>query len=95
MATAPESEMDITSLLQPRQGYLWKLGGGQEKGSKWNRRWCVFTARTPAGLLRESARCEAPAVLRRLTAALRARQVRPARQRPHVLQLSKGLHGLP
>ena len=39
MATVPESEMDITSLLQPRQGYLWKLGGGQEKGSKWNRRW--------------------------------------------------------
>ena len=39
MATVPESEMDIMSLLQPRQGYLWKLGGGQEKGSKWNRRW--------------------------------------------------------
>ena len=42
MATAPESEMDITSLLQPRQGYLWKLGGGQETGSKWNRRWFVL-----------------------------------------------------
>tara|TARA_B110001452_G_C15115480_1_gene388833 strand:- start:498 stop:764 length:267 start_codon:yes stop_codon:yes gene_type:complete len=40
---APESEVDITSLLQPRQGYLWKLGGGQEKGSKWNRRWCAHT----------------------------------------------------
>jgi len=39
---APESEVDITSLLQPRQGYLWKLGGGQEKGSKWNRRWFVL-----------------------------------------------------
>lgn len=42
MATVPESDMDITSLLQPRQGYLWKLGGGQEKGSKWNRRWFVL-----------------------------------------------------
>lgn len=42
MGTVPESEMDITSLLQPRQGYLWKLGGGQEKGSKWNRRWFVL-----------------------------------------------------
>ena len=40
-AGGPESEVDITSLLQPRQGYLWKLGGGQEKGSKWNRRWCA------------------------------------------------------
>lgn len=61
MAATPDSEMDITSLLQPRQGYLWKLGGGQEKGSKWNRRWCVFAARTPAGLLRVRARREAPA----------------------------------
>jgi hypothetical protein len=42
MAAAPETEVDITSLLQPRQGYLWKLGGGQEKGSKWNRRWFVL-----------------------------------------------------
>jgi len=42
MAATPDSEMDITSLLQPRQGYLWKLGGGQEKGSKWNRRWFVL-----------------------------------------------------
>ena len=41
MGAAPETEVDITSLLQPRQGYLWKLGGGQEKGSKWNRRWCA------------------------------------------------------
>lgn len=36
-----ESELDIASLMQGRQGYLWKLGGGQEKGSKWNRRWSV------------------------------------------------------
>ena len=36
------SEVDITALLQPRQGYLWKLGGGQETGSKWNRRWFVL-----------------------------------------------------
>ena len=36
-------DLDITSLLQPRQGYLSKLGGGQEKGSKWNRRWCPLT----------------------------------------------------
>ena len=36
---AEESEMDISSLMQGRQGYLWKLGGGQEKGSKWNKRW--------------------------------------------------------
>lgn len=36
------TELDITSLLQPRQGYLSKLGGGQEKGSKWNRRWFVL-----------------------------------------------------
>jgi len=36
------AELDITSLLQPRQGYLSKLGGGQEKGSKWNRRWFVL-----------------------------------------------------
>jgi len=42
MSAPPESEVDITSLLQPRQGYLWKLGGGQEKGSKWNRRWFVL-----------------------------------------------------
>jgi len=35
-------DLDITSLLQPRQGYLSKLGGGQEKGSKWNRRWFVL-----------------------------------------------------
>ena len=30
----PITEVDITALLQPRQGYLWKLGGGQETGSK-------------------------------------------------------------
>lgn len=35
-------EVDITSLLQPRQGYLYKLKGGQETGSKWNRRWFVL-----------------------------------------------------
>ena len=35
-------DLNITSLLQPRQGYLWKLGGGQETGSKWNRRWFVL-----------------------------------------------------
>jgi len=34
--------MDISSLMQGRQGYLWKLGGGQEKGSKWNKRWFVL-----------------------------------------------------
>jgi len=37
-----ESDMDISSLMQGRQGYLWKLGGGQEKGSKWNKRWFVL-----------------------------------------------------
>ena len=31
----PISEGDITALLQPRQGYLWKLGGGQNTGSKY------------------------------------------------------------
>ena len=39
---APITEVDITALLQPRQGYLWKLGGGQETGTKWNRRWFVL-----------------------------------------------------
>jgi hypothetical protein len=34
MAAPPITEVDITALLQPRQGYLWKLGGGQETGSK-------------------------------------------------------------
>ena len=29
------TEVDITALLQPRTGYLWKLGGGQETGSKY------------------------------------------------------------
>lgn len=44
-----EADLDVMSLLQPRQGYLWKLGGGQEKGSKWNKRWCVPRAPcTPA-----------------------------------------------
>ena len=33
-AAPPITEVDITALLQPRQGYLWKLGGGQETGSK-------------------------------------------------------------
>ena len=28
------TEVDITALLQPRQGWLSKLGGGQETGSK-------------------------------------------------------------
>ena len=28
------TDVDITALLQPRQGYLWKLGGGQDTGSK-------------------------------------------------------------
>uniref|UniRef100_A0A7S3ARV1 PH domain-containing protein n=1 Tax=Haptolina ericina TaxID=156174 RepID=A0A7S3ARV1_9EUKA len=37
-----EADMDISSLMQGRQGYLWKLGGGQEKGSKWNKRWFVL-----------------------------------------------------
>lgn len=41
-SAAPISEVDITALLQPRQGYLWKLGGGGETGSKWNRRWFVL-----------------------------------------------------
>jgi len=41
-AAPPITEVDITALLQPRQGYLWKLGGGQETGSKWNRRWFVL-----------------------------------------------------
>ena len=41
-APPPITEVDITALLQPRQGYLWKLGGGQETGSKWNRRWFVL-----------------------------------------------------
>uniref|UniRef100_A0A7S2CEE8 PH domain-containing protein n=1 Tax=Haptolina brevifila TaxID=156173 RepID=A0A7S2CEE8_9EUKA len=36
------TEVDITALLQPRTGYLFKLGGGQETGSKWNRRWFVL-----------------------------------------------------
>ena len=39
MATpAAVTEVDITSLLETRKGYLWKLGGGQETGSK-----CVAT----------------------------------------------------
>jgi len=42
MAQQPVTEVDITALLQPRQGFLWKLGGGQETGSKWNRRWFVL-----------------------------------------------------
>ena len=29
------TESDITELLKPRQGWLWKLGGGQETGSKY------------------------------------------------------------
>jgi len=37
-----ESQVDLQTLLQARQGYLWKLGGGQETGSKWNRRWFVL-----------------------------------------------------
>lgn len=37
-----DPELEITALLQPKQGYLSKLGGGQEKGSKWNRRWFVL-----------------------------------------------------
>ena len=41
-ATSSISEMDINALLQPRAGFLWKLGGGQETGSKWNRRWFVL-----------------------------------------------------
>jgi len=36
------TEVDITALLQPRQGWLSKLGGGQETGSKWNKRWFVL-----------------------------------------------------
>mmetsp|Transcript_37732 Transcript_37732/g.124510 ORF Transcript_37732/g.124510 Transcript_37732/m.124510 type:complete len:350 (-) Transcript_37732:30-1079(-) len=32
----------VESLLQTRQGFLSKLGGGQEKGHKWNRRWFVL-----------------------------------------------------
>ena len=43
--------MDISSLMQGRKGYLWKLGGGQEKGSKWNKRWFV-TPRPSAGTRR-------------------------------------------
>ena len=35
-------DVDITALLQTRSGYLWKLGGGQETGSKWNRRYFVL-----------------------------------------------------
>ena len=38
----PITEVDITALLKPKEGYLWKLGGGQETGSKWNRRWFVL-----------------------------------------------------
>lgn len=41
-AATAATEVDITSLLQTRSGYLWKLGGGQETGSKWNRRYFVL-----------------------------------------------------
>ena len=34
-----DADGDVESLLQTRQGFLSKLGGGQEKGHKWNRRW--------------------------------------------------------
>jgi len=37
-----DPQVDLQTLLQARQGYLWKLGGGQETGSKWNRRWFVL-----------------------------------------------------
>ena len=40
--TSAITELDIQALLQPRQGYLYKLGGGQETGSKWNKRWFVL-----------------------------------------------------
>lgn len=33
---------DLATLLQPRQGWLWKLGGGLDTGTKWNRRWFVL-----------------------------------------------------
>jgi hypothetical protein len=39
--TAADADVDINNLLQIRQGFLSKLGGGQEKGHKWNRRWCA------------------------------------------------------
>ena len=39
---AAAEDLDIASLLAPRQGFLSKLGGGQGKGSKWNRRWFVL-----------------------------------------------------
>jgi len=37
-----DTEVDIHNLLSTRQGFLSKLGGGQEKGHKWNRRWFVL-----------------------------------------------------
>ena len=32
----------LDSLLTPKQGYLFKLGGGQKVGTRWNKRWFIL-----------------------------------------------------
>lgn len=77
---AADADVDINNLLQIRQGYLSKLGGGQEKGHKWNRRWCVPSpigaAHRRCFLATNKHSCDAPAA------------VLAVEMRPHSVRLS-------